>query len=399
MTQSREIEGVLDRWLADGPRELSDRALGEALSQIDNTRQLGAHVVPWRFSEMPTPVRLLLVAALMAVSAGAALLLSAGMRNDAPDVSPSPAPSASPLFLGAGEPVDSVTNGWWIATRRDVFGMSGEFRLEIPDPATNLFAHSSDDTVLHLGPITPDGANATALGATGTCPTIGKYTHELSPDGNVFTITAVTDSCADRSKLLAGSWHRYSTNRSTMPGRRYQLNGGWADVDITMPASYISTSGGATTFDGMADPTWVGYFRNGDLAFAIDTDAASDAMPTNRCDSASPREPFPSSLDDYVAEARATEGVDVSEPVDLKIDGYPAVRIDLTATDGCQPDTGPIGPLYMVQGMQVREWAIDVDGQLVIALIVDEDPMELLTPEVTAVGQEFIDSMEITPKP
>ena len=66
MTAQLDLERVLDDFLGDGSSELSDHVLDAALNDIARTRQRRALSVPRRFSDMPTPVRLLAAAAILA---------------------------------------------------------------------------------------------------------------------------------------------------------------------------------------------------------------------------------------------------------------------------------------------------------------------------------------------
>jgi hypothetical protein len=395
MTQPREIEGVLDRWFSDGPRELSDRALADALSEIDHTRQLGAHVVPWRFSEMPTPVRLLLVAALMAVSAGAALLISAGARNN------ESTPSPSPAQLGPGELIGTDNAGTWSADRPGSFGFPpGDYFLTIPIGGGHLFGNAADSPEIDLGSIIDEGEGLSGLSATALCSNIGHYRHELSKDTQTFKITVLFDDCRDRAALLAGDWHHDWIERQVFPETRYRVNVNGATVDVTVPTSFVSASGGYTTFSGPADPVWSAKFGTGDWAFALQSDAPDGGSAVDRCHENLGHRYMPTTIDEYLGWSQASRGLDVTEPVRLTVAGYPAVRVDLTGGSDCQSaDVDSVSPTFFVQGMETREWAIDIGDRLILALVVDESPMELLTPEVMAAGEAFVQSLEITPAP
>ena len=58
-----------------------------------------------------------------------------------------------------------------------------------------------------------------------------------------------------------------------------------------------------------------------------------------------------------------------------------------------------VEPTLLVQGMQTREWAVDLGGRLLVAFVVDEGPMEPLTPDVIAADEDFIQSMKVTTQP
>ena len=95
MTAQLDIERVLDDFLGDGTDELSDRVLEAALRDTEHIRQRRAHGVPRRFSDMPTPLRLLAAAAILATALGGAFLLGGSLRNDA-QLTPTPSPDVQP---------------------------------------------------------------------------------------------------------------------------------------------------------------------------------------------------------------------------------------------------------------------------------------------------------------
>jgi hypothetical protein len=396
MTQPREIEHVLDTWFVDGPRELSDRALTDALSEIDHTRQLGAHVVPWRYNEMPTPVRLLLVAALMAVSAAAAVLISGGARNN----QPTPSPSPSPTSRGPGESLGSTPAGDWTTSRAALFGSeAGTWTLDVTLRAGRLFASDPSGRETFLGTTTTEGEGRTALGPTDSCPSTGHYSHQVSDDSSTFTITVGSDACVDRSALLSGVWARQWVEHELTPEKRYRMDTGGALVDVTVPRSFVNPNGGYTDYDGVPYPMALGHFRTHDWVFAVFMPTGGPSVGIDRCHGTDAQRSLPSTIDQYLAWSRASNGLDVGEPVHLTVAGHPAVRVDLTGVEGCQGDDGSVQPGYLIEGMQTREWAIDLDGRLLLALVTDEDPMEFLSPEVIDAGEAFIESMEITPTP
>ena len=395
MTQPREIEQVLDTWFRDGPRELADRALTDALSEIDHTRQLGAHVVPWRYSEMPTPVRLLLVAALMAISAGAALLISAGARNS------EPTPSPSPVELGPGEPIGNDPAGQWVADRPRVFGaLAGEYTLNIVAGGEYLIAWGGDGQDILLGWIYSEGEGRTGLGATDHCPDEGHYSHEVSADGRTFTITVVGDPCEDRATLLAGEWRRTSIARQVSPRSRYRVDFDGATVDVTVPASFVSTSGDLTTFTASANPLWSASFRTGVWEFSLGAGAPNGYSATDRCQDLGDagHRSRPTTIDEYLAWNESSRGLEVSAPARLQVAGHPAVRVDLAGGIECQA-AAEVRSTEFVEGQQTREWAIDIGSGLLLAEVANEDRMGRLSPELVAAGDAFVQSMEIAPKP
>ena len=82
MTAQLDIDRLLDDFLGDGANGLSDRVLDAALGDIETTRQRRAWRVPRR-SDMPTPLRLLAAAAILAAALGGAFLLGGNLNQTA----------------------------------------------------------------------------------------------------------------------------------------------------------------------------------------------------------------------------------------------------------------------------------------------------------------------------
>ena len=163
MTEPRDVTRVLDHWFADGPTEAADRVLAGALTQINHTRQRGPHVVPWRYSEMPTAFRLLLVAALMLASAGAALLIAGGGLTPAPE--PTPATDDA-VRSGPGMVIGTEASGGWAATRPETFGNpAGRWDLLVGLREPMLTAKSPEGQDVLLGSVTGNGAHRSLSGA------------------------------------------------------------------------------------------------------------------------------------------------------------------------------------------------------------------------------------------
>jgi hypothetical protein len=132
MTQQRDIERILDRWLADGPTEAPDRVFDVVADRIERQAQRPA----WRLRLKESPVNgylkpILAIAAVIVVAFVGYNLLPAGTGGPGSQPSPSPSSSfsvvckegatacAGPLAAGEHSSVDfqpaltfTVPEGW-----------------------------------------------------------------------------------------------------------------------------------------------------------------------------------------------------------------------------------------------------------------------------------------------
>jgi hypothetical protein len=108
MTARSDIERVLDSFLAEGPEDVSDRAVLRALTAIDRTPQRRGLLAPWRHIRMHAPARLALMAAAVVIAAGGALyVLGPRPQAGGPAATPTLAPSPSPSPVAAGPSDDA----------------------------------------------------------------------------------------------------------------------------------------------------------------------------------------------------------------------------------------------------------------------------------------------------
>jgi hypothetical protein len=93
MTTDRDIQRILDRWLADGPFEASDRVLDTVTDRIERLGQRPA----WRLDRRPITMTIL---KLGGIAAAVAVLVLAGITflggYSSPFAGPSPTPTATP---------------------------------------------------------------------------------------------------------------------------------------------------------------------------------------------------------------------------------------------------------------------------------------------------------------
>lgn len=98
MTHERDLERLLDTWLADGPLVVADRVIDDMAGRIAHQRQRPAwRLQPWRFPTMSTPIKLVLVgAALVAAVLGTSVLIGGGGQGLGTIPAPSPRPTVTP---------------------------------------------------------------------------------------------------------------------------------------------------------------------------------------------------------------------------------------------------------------------------------------------------------------
>lgn len=96
MTVDRDLERLLDTWLADGPSVAPDRVLDAVADRIDRQGQRPAwRLQPWRFPTMSTPLRFAVAVGALFVAALAGGLLFLGGGGQSPTRTPSSTPIAS----------------------------------------------------------------------------------------------------------------------------------------------------------------------------------------------------------------------------------------------------------------------------------------------------------------
>ncbi len=91
MSEDKRFERGARTWLEDGPTRAPERAIEEALSQIESTPQERDLRVPWRMPVMSVPIRLAAVALLVALAAGGTYLVAGALPDTSPSVTPVPA--------------------------------------------------------------------------------------------------------------------------------------------------------------------------------------------------------------------------------------------------------------------------------------------------------------------
>jgi hypothetical protein len=386
MTRSRDIERVLDLWF-EGVDRIPDRVIDRALENIERIPQRRAGRAPRRFTDMPTSLRLLGLAAALTVAGGAAYLVAGAIR-------PADAPGATRNMLDA-------PGATWSATRSGAFGHpSGTYEFETYN---KLIARTPDGATIQLGPVI-SGDGTAVIGPTPTCPEGATYRYGLSADYLTLTALALTDSCTDRRALIEGDWDRLSADRGLDLGTRYTLDMG-IQVSFTVPdwpgipgvGPYGYTEGEA----GQAPRVLrVGTDRPGttmtdyELRLFVDPHPAKDV-----CDATKGVLGDGWTMADFADPARAGTMGSFSQPVRTTIGGHDAIYIDVKGssicggqivTDQCCPDDS------LMNGLSGRLWLVDVGGRPILVEFVRYDVA--LTAEQMAIGQALVDSLKLEPE-
>ena len=342
---------------------------------------------------MPTPIRLLAVAALVAAALGGVLLLG-GNLNQPPE--PKPAPSPPPTSAADLQPIESgPIDGNWVSYSPAVFGsQAGDYTMTLTS-TPSLMVKGPDGRDIFLGLLDnkqPEGR--AILRKTDQCPDAGTYTYALSDDFRHMTFEQVSDSCADRAKLLASSWVRTSIDDAVAVDQRYAVDLDPQSRSWCHPNSALSAGVGKALVPVVQNEGLVVIDAEDEYAI-IHTRLHAQ---TDRCDQTRGHRSMPASFADFLEWNRAATGVTVSEPVATTVgDRRRLCRCD--AHCGLPERRGPTELLLhpddaLVIGMIDRIWAVDVNGKIVLIQFHDDNPPWLeFTPERQAIGQEFVDSI------
>jgi hypothetical protein len=127
MTTNRDLERLLDAWLAEGPNEVADRVIDDVADRIERQPQQPAWRLRWRTPMSPTYKLGAAAAAVIIVAVlGYNLLPRQPSTGGGPISSPSPTagPTSSPVATGAVALTDGTLTG-------------GRYRLQpLDDPST-----------------------------------------------------------------------------------------------------------------------------------------------------------------------------------------------------------------------------------------------------------------------
>jgi hypothetical protein len=388
MKPIRDIERTLDQWFAPGPERVPERVLERALTNIEHIPQRRG-IASRRF-KMPTNLRLLAVAAVLAAAGGATYLLI-GSNREARDQAPTP-------VLGINGAAAT-----WSAERPGVFGyQAGTYEF---DTYSASVARSPDGKTIPLGQITADGATA-QLGKTMQCLEEGTYRYRQSADFLTLVVEAVSDSCVDRRTLIEGEWQRVRADLDLEVGRAYTVDMGvlvdfvvpeWPSVPS--PGPYVSTEGppGQAPHEihiGTDKPNT--HLTDYELKLVVDPRLAKDV-----CHIAKGWLDEGWTLDDVAARKPASKNVTFSPPRRSTVSGFPAVVIDVADSEDCFNDQFteeqccPDDVIWW--NNEGRFWVVDMGSRKVFIAFVGMG--HAVTEAQLAIGTELVASLRLTLPP
>jgi len=97
MRTDRDIQRLLDQWLADGPNRASDRVFDEVVDRVNRQRQRPAWRLTWSLPTMNAILRpASVVGAVVVLALGGLFVLRPGQNVGAPAAVPTPSPTPTP---------------------------------------------------------------------------------------------------------------------------------------------------------------------------------------------------------------------------------------------------------------------------------------------------------------
>jgi hypothetical protein len=366
VSTERDIEPILDAWMAPGPSQMPDRVYHDVLGRIERTPQRGGAWTTRRFTTMFSPFKIPAAAVVAALVMG---LVALQLAHGPADVQQAPAASAevSPdVSAGASPtPIDKPLSGRWVAPVRTVDGLTLDWGAALWGIDrwgfwANAPAHEDGGTDLgsDATTISPGRFQLVTKADYGGCPSgsVGIYDWSTSIGDTRITVEPVEEACPPRAEFLTGEWRRagycdieYRDCTGNLPAGRFEpamfaphrvsdtepltqvgtfsfeVPEGWAnDFDsfdgyqLTTSKGYAREAGGAATG---SDALWISPRPAATLP-GLDND--KDCNPT--LDSS-----VDPSVDGLVGWLTSNPNLTViGEPSTMTIDGHPATVVDFS---------------------------------------------------------------------
>lgn len=210
MTPDRDIDRILDAFLADGVHEMPDRVLDSAFARIERTPQRRIARTPWRFPRMTPTLRFSALAA-AALAIGIAIVPALGPSNIV-----TPSPTAAPSPYPSPQPMPAALKWWWSGDPRQVDGSTTKeqaAQLVMDDGALRLRLRSGTMTQGSIVRETAPGIiELTSTWDGEGCPglAVGSWSYTLSEGGTKLDLAPIDERCVSREAVLAGRWTRGS---------------------------------------------------------------------------------------------------------------------------------------------------------------------------------------------
>jgi hypothetical protein len=465
MTLDRDLDPTIRAWFDLVPDEVPDRVVDAVLEAVEQTPQTRRALLrgPRRSTRMS---RFLLIAAVavlgIALLGGAALM--AGGRPPTPAPSAVTAPSAAPV---ESPPVASATPEAgaslpdaflyrWIGEPRPIGTVAASTRTglnfgRLPSSTTGddpLFYITGDDYplfdfMLANVSLTPDKKlrfETRAENRTCAVGAVGTYAWTMSsPGGSILTIEPAKEDCPEREAAVTGTWYRAECTTVTNWSPATRNPPCWGDLDPgTYPTNYIDPRVGdgeswAPRFGAMTYTVPTGWANYWDSASALGLTPSADyathtpdgpppgklheigvithlnASDQAQACSSQADASVPPTVDGLIGFLPKVDGLDVTEPVEVTIGGYPGKMVDLRLASGwagrCTGQTQPslefftatdsanfvrVG-LTLVGAERIRLILLDLGGGDVVAFLFDSsDPSRF--DELVADGMPIVQS-------
>ena len=171
MTDDRSLERAARSWIEAGPSRAPDRVIDAALLRIETTAQERDLRIPWRLSNMITPVRVATAAVIGVLAIGGAIYLGGSGQSDVAGPGPShmPMPSASPSTSAIRPPANYTNLPGWIVFEYAGKAPDGTTPANVDYPNSIWLAHADGKGLHELAP---------------GLPASGKISPDISPDGS-----------------------------------------------------------------------------------------------------------------------------------------------------------------------------------------------------------------------
>lgn len=381
MTPDRDIDRVLDAWLAPGPTEMPDRVYLGVLDRIERVPQRRRLRLTGRFSTMTPSFKL---------AAAAVLLLTVGVAI-APAVAPPPQLMASPS-PSAPIKFPEALQGTWVTDWRAIDGLRNQDAYGVTvrfAPGLVETTGGADVGLKSMARIEADErlyVETTLAGPGCAVGDVGIYTWAISGDlPGALTVAPVTDDCALRAEVMEGTFRgtgdcqlpnealclgplsagtvgslafeprsdRTDPMRWRPDGLTFTVPDGWVNhLDVQSEFQLLTPDGAAQ--DGQFQGWHEGVTILARPAAMLSD--SSDSLCEPRVDTTVPR-----TVDGLVAYVTGHPGLVVSEPEAITIGGHPGMQLDIdiaptwTATCLDWEGASPLVPLFTDGGRVLED--------------------------------------------